>query len=136
MGACQHKNGQSSDHADSGAHVIYCPDCKTVTHACFKPLWDQVERDLEKIRLWGVNFSKADGRRASESASIQREVEAVIANLREAMLMARIDKNELLERVASVFEGRGQKDVAASIRDLKLEMSLHDQQHDESVPTP
>jgi hypothetical protein len=134
MAACTHTNAHSSDHADSGAHVVYCPDCRQITHACFKPLWDQVEKNLEEIRTWGVYFSKADGRRASESAAIQRTVEAVLTNLREAMLMSRIDKNEIIERIAKAFEGRGQKDVAASIRDLKLEMSIHDDQHVESAP--
>lgn len=133
--ACQHTNAVSSDHADSGAHIVYCPDCRGITHACFKPLYDHIEKNLESVRAWGVAVSKAVGTRASDSAAIQREVESVLVNLREAMLMARIEKNEFLERIAQVFEGRGQREVAASVRDLKLEIAIHGEQH-AATPAP
>lgn len=130
MAACQHTNATDSDHKDSGAHIVYCPDCKTITHVCFKPIYDHVEKAFELVRSWGVAFSKMGDRRASDAAAIQREMETMLTNLREAVLMARVNKNEFLEQVATIFEGRGQRDVAASIRDLKMEVSIKGAQHE------
>ena len=125
---CKHTNAVQADHADSGAHIGFCPDCRQLSHVCFKPLYDHIEKGLEKIRVWGVHYSKADGRRASESVAVQREVESILAELREAMLMARATKNAVLEEIAGIFERRGQQAVGAEVRDLKLEVSLvHDE---------
>ncbi len=121
---CQHTNATDSDHRDSGAHIVYCPDCKTITHVCFKPIYDHVEKAFELLRTWGVAFSKMGDRRASDALAIQREMETTITNLREAVLMARVNKNEFLEQVATLFEERGQRDVAAQMRDLKMEVSI------------
>jgi hypothetical protein len=126
---CQHTNATDSDHKDSGAHIVYCPDCKSITHVCFKPIYDHVEKAFEVVRTWGVAFSKMGERRASDAAAIQREMEALLVNLREAVLMARVNKNEFIEQVATLFEERGQRDVAASIRDLKMEVSIKGAQH-------
>jgi len=122
---CKHSNAHSSDDQDTGAHISYCPDCRTIIHACFKPLYDRIEKDLESVRVWGVYHSKGY-QSASESASAQRKVEEVLTNLREAMMVSRIDKNVLVERIAKIFEERGEVSVAASIRDLKLEVAIHE----------
>lgn len=122
---CKHSNARQSEDADTGAHIAFCPDCGAITHACFQPLYDQVERQLEEVRTWGVYHSKGYNR-PSESAAAQRRVEEVLINLREAMLMARIEKNVFVERIAKVFEERGEASVAAAIRDLKLEVAIHE----------
>lgn len=122
---CQHSNARQSEDQDTGAHIGFCPDCGQITHACFKPLYDQIEKNLESVREWGVYHSKGF-QRASDSAAAQRKVEDVLTNLREAMLMARIEKNVFVERIAKVFEERGETSVAASIRDLKLEVAIHE----------
>ena len=93
-------------------------------------LFDHIEKNLETVRSWGVAVSKSGNLRASDSIAIQREMEAVIKNLREAVSMARINKNEFLEQVAAVFEERGQRDTAAAVRDLKLEVSIKGAQHE------
>lgn len=121
---CKHTNAVQDEHPDSGAHIAFCPDCKRIIHACFKPLDDHIEKNLELVRAWGVAVSKADGRRPSDSAAIQREVEAVIRNLREAALMSRATKNSLLEDLSALFEARGERDLAMRMRDLKLEIAI------------
>ncbi len=126
---CNHTNAVEADHKDSGSHVVVCPDCRVITHVCFKPLYDHIEKNLETIRTWGVAVSKMGDRRASDSIAIQREMEAVLKNLREAVLMSRTNKNEFLEQVALVFEERGQRDTAAAVRDLKLEVSIRGAEH-------
>lgn len=120
---CKHSNAHSSENQDSGAHIAYCPDCRTITHVCFKPLEDQIERQLEEIRGWGVHYSKGHAR-PSDAAAVQRRMEEILAHLREAMLMARITKNEIVERLARLFEARGEGSVAAAIRDFKLEVAI------------
>jgi hypothetical protein len=120
---CKHTEAQSAEDHDSGAHIVYCPACRALTHVCFKPLEDQIERQLEDVRGWGVYFSKGY-QRPSEAAAAQRKVEDVLVNLREAMLMARITKNEIVERLARLFEARGEAAVAASIRDFKAEVAI------------
>lgn len=127
---CKHTNAVETDNKDAGVHVVFCPDCKTMTHVCVKPLFDHIEKNLETVRSWGVAVSKSGNLRASDSIAIQREMEAVIKNLREAVSMARINKNEFLEQVAAVFEERGQRDTAAAVRDLKLEVSIKGAQHE------
>jgi hypothetical protein len=126
---CKHTNAVETEHKDAAVHVIFCPDCKTMTHVCVKPLFDHIEKNLETIRSWGVAFSKMGDRRASDSIAIQREMEAVIRNLREAVSMSRINKNEFLEQIATVFEERGQRDTAMAVRDLKLEVSIRGAEH-------
>lgn len=126
---CQHTNATDSDHKDSGAHIVYCPDCKTITHVCFKPIYDHVEKAFEMVRTWGVAFSKMGDRRASDASAIQREMESMLTNLREAVLMARVNKNEFIEQVAAIFEERGQRDTAAAVRDLKMEVSIRGAEH-------
>lgn len=120
---CKHSNAHSSEDQDSGAHIAYCPDCRTITHVCFKPLEDQIERQLDDVRGWGVYYSKGH-QRPSDAAAAQRKVEEILVNLREAMLMSRITKNEIVERLAKIFEARGESTVAAAIRDFKLEVAI------------
>jgi len=122
---CQHTNARSSEDGDTGTHIVYCLDCNQITHACFKPLYDEIEKNLEEVRVWGVYHSKGY-QRPSESAAAQRKMEEILTNLRTAMLMARIDKNIFVERIAKIFEERGEASVAASIRDLKLEVAIHE----------
>lgn len=122
---CKHTNARQSEDQDTGAHIGFCPDCGQITHACFKPLYDRIEKDLEFVREWGVYHSKGY-ERPSDSAAAQRRMEDILKNLREAMLMARIEKNVFVERIAKIFELRGETSVAASIRDLKLEVAVHE----------
>lgn len=120
---CQHKNVKSEENDDTGAHIVFCLDCQVVSHVCFKPLQDRIERDLEEVRGWGVYYSKGY-QRPSEAAGAQRKMEEILANLREAMLMARITKNEIIERLAGFFDQRGDAATAALVRDFKAELAV------------
>jgi hypothetical protein len=120
---CKHSDTHSVDDQNSGAHIVSCIVCRALVHVCFKPLEDQIEKQMEEVRVWGVYYSKGF-QRPSEAAAAMRGMEDVLINLRKAMLMARISKNEIVERLARQFEARGEAAVAASIRDFKAEVSI------------
>lgn len=125
MADCKHQNTKNSEDADSGAHIVYCSDCGAITHACFKPLYDEIEKQMEEVRTWGVNFAKGHSAMSAQAAA-SRRVETVLGNLRLAMLMARITKNEIVEALAKQFEAQHEPSVAAAIRDFKLEVAIHE----------
>jgi len=120
---CKHENIASIKDNDTRAHIAVCLDCRTISHVCFSPNYDHIEKDLEKVRGWGVAFSK-QAKGAAAGAAIQQDMEKVLRNFREAMLMSRINKDMMLEAVAKHLEESDEKDAATFVRNLKLEVAV------------
>ena len=121
---CKHSNAVSTAHGDSGAHVVVCKDCGAVTHVCLTPLYDEIEKQLEVIRSWGVYYSKDSSVKSADAAMKQREMEDIITNLRTAAMQGRTVKNTFLEQMAVRLEGAGQDKAAQYLRDIKSEVTI------------
>lgn len=117
---CKHPDCRSTADGDTGVHIAVCTACFKVTHICFSPLPDDVERSLDEVRKWGVFHAKTSSRRPSESAAAQQGMEEVISALRVAALQSRIDKNTMVEAVAKTLDEKFPK-AAELVRTLKLE---------------
>jgi hypothetical protein len=121
--ACKHPNVTQQTRKDLGLHVIWCDECKAITHACFEPLPDEIEKGMEEVRRWGQHYAKS-ALRVSDGAVIAQKNEKVITDLRTAMMQHRMVKNEALEVVAELLDEKGMSEAAMVARSLKLEISL------------
>lgn len=121
---CKHPDTQSTQNADLGIHVTICKACFGVTHVCLNPLHDDVEKDLEKVREWGVFYAKAVGNMTAKSAVIMQDMERAIRNFRTAMFQARADKNTTVEGIAKFLEEMDRADAASIVRTLKANVSI------------
>lgn len=120
---CKHKDSRSTDHADTGAHVVVCVECHAVTHICFAPLPEEVEKSLEEVRKWGVFHAKGAKTPAVQSG-LMDQMEALIGDLRRVCLQSRIDKNKYVEAAAKFLSDLGNETAADQVRKLKLETTV------------
>jgi hypothetical protein len=120
---CKHKDSRSTDDADTGTHIIVCTECHAVTHICFSPLPEDVEKALEEVRVWGVHYAKA-AKSPSMGSTLSDKMEAVIGDLRRTCLQARIEKNKVVEAAAKFLSDLGNETAADQVRKLKLEKTV------------
>jgi len=120
---CQHSKAFETTRKDLGLHVATCPECQTITHACFEPLPDGIEQGMEEVRRWSQHYAKSAAR-VSDGAVISQKNEKILTDLRTAMMQHRMAKNEALETVAEALDEKGMTDAAVVARSLKLEVSL------------
>jgi hypothetical protein len=124
MSKCKHLKTVEHTDKDTEAHVVICKKCLKVTHVCFTPLYDDIEKGLEEMRKWGVFYSKEGVQLLAQGAAVQENMEETLKKMRQAMLMARINKNQMLEGVAQFLEENDQPVAAKVVRSLKLEVAV------------